>query len=581
MFRSPFLSLAFKECNRTGSSYMKHSARIVRSYNPYAADCQLSQWSKWTSCFPSDGLKHRYRRLLQPAKFGGETCIYHLWDEEACTIDKLAPKDNCGGDFMCEETGRCINRRLLCNGERDCRDESDETGCQDVENESFCSDLFPIPGAENAVQGFNALTQETVNSVLDPQFFGGYCEYVYNGEWRGLKYDSVCENLYYSDDEKYFRKPYNFHLYRFLPYADSGISTEFYDDALDVFNAIKSESSSSFGVTLSISVVELGLNAQKEAMFLKNISQYTEKDVGFIRVSTKITTAHFKMRRNNLVLDEDMYLSLMELPDEYNYGLYAKFINDYGTHYIISGTFGGIFEYILVVNKELMKKAEITSSAVGSCIGASLGLKFNNEEEESALTFRASMNYQSCNKEGHQGIEKDEIAAAIKDILPRVRGGDMESSGRLSNIMDAKAYRYWGRSLKHSPALIDFELQPIYELLHRSKLHHIQTKAQNLRRAWEEYIIEFNACRCGPCQNNGEPILDGHNCICKCPVGYDGLACEKTNRKVGPTHGRWSCWTQWSECKSGSRMRTRECNNPAPKDGGIGCVGKNVQTMPC
>jgi complement component 8 subunit alpha len=74
-----------------------------------------------------------------------------------------------------------------------------------------------------------------------------------------------------------------------------------------------------------------------------------------MRVSTKIQTAQFKMRRNNIVLDEGMLQSLMELPEQFNYGMYAKFINDYGTHYITSGTMGGIYEYVMVLDKEKMK----------------------------------------------------------------------------------------------------------------------------------------------------------------------------------------------------------------------------------
>lgn len=80
------------------------------------------------------------------------------------------------------------------------------------------------------------------------------------------------------------------------------------------------------------------------------------QEVGFIRGVTKVQTARFKMRRDNIVLDEDVLLSLRELPDTYNYGMYAKFINDYGTHFMTSGTMGGIFEYILVINKEEMRR---------------------------------------------------------------------------------------------------------------------------------------------------------------------------------------------------------------------------------
>lgn len=63
---------------------------------------------------------------------------------------------------------------------------------------------------------YNVLTGEFVESVLDSKYFGGKCEYVYNGEWRKFIYDSFCENLHYRDDEKNYRKPYNFHTYRFV-----------------------------------------------------------------------------------------------------------------------------------------------------------------------------------------------------------------------------------------------------------------------------------------------------------------------------------------------------------------------------
>lgn len=77
---------------------------------------------------------------------------------------------------------------------------------------------------------------------------------------------------------------------------------------------------------------------------------------GFMRIFTKVQTAHFKMRRDNIVLDEGMLQSLTELPEQYDYGPYSKFINDYGTHYVTSGWMGGIYEYFLVLDKEQMVK---------------------------------------------------------------------------------------------------------------------------------------------------------------------------------------------------------------------------------
>lgn len=75
------------------------------------------------------------------------------------------------------------------------------------------------------------------------------------------------------------------------------------------------------------------------------------------------------------------------------------------------------------------------------------------------------------------------------------------------------------------------QLQPIHEILRRSNIGNMETKRQNLKRALEEYLLEFNACRCGPCQNNGEPVLVGDTCFCQCRPGYRGPACEQTERR--------------------------------------------------
>uniref|UniRef100_UPI00398F5577 complement component C8 alpha chain n=1 Tax=Pristiophorus japonicus TaxID=55135 RepID=UPI00398F5577 len=555
-----------------------HSSRKIRSSVPL--DCQLGQWAPWIICSPCETKKSRFRNLLRPAIFGGSRCIGSLWEEVTCqTSEQCVSVNTCGDQFQCN-SGRCIKRRLLCNGERDCEDAADEDICESDDPyaiRTFCSDLFSIPGIQATMIGYNILTNEIGSPVLDSGY-GGYCEYVYNGDWRELRYDSECEHLYYNDDEKYYRKPYNLFIYRFEAIADSGFTVEVYKDVYHLMTAMRNDLSFDFGISLQVLALKTKFNFGLDLTFIRNLTKFVGKGFHFVRVRTKIQTAHFKMRRYNLVLAEDMLQSLMKLPDEYNYGMYSKFLADYGTHYYASGTMGGVFEFIMVLNKEVLAESGVTAFKAGVCIAASLGLVMSYE----VVDLSSSVKGKVCKNVYNNESPSSKLSRLIEDIIPRVHGGDLKSSGALQGqgIPDVKKYRHWGKSLKYLPAIIDFEIMPIYDLVSRSNLHSVEIKQQHLKRATGEYLAEFHPCRCPVCYNNGKAVLFNNVCSCDCLPGYEGKACQETKRKE-LTDGNWGCWSGWSPCQSGSKQRTRNCNHPPPKGGGVTCLGKNTQTQYC
>ncbi|XP_056148689.1 complement component C8 alpha chain isoform X2 [Lampris incognitus] len=434
--------------------------RRARAVNkPIPINCKLGAWSSWSPCNSCTDKKHRFRYLERPSQFGGSDCVDKLWNTFTCpraTTECLEP-DYCEESFTCKGTGRCISQSLRCNGEPDCEDDSDEEGCERVTSrDDKCSTLQPIPGAKRGVQGYNVLTNEFMDPVLDQKYYGGQCEYVYNGEWKKFGYESFCENLHLNEEDKNFRKPYNYHYYRFMAQAASEGSNEYYEDLVDLVKARKKESSSNGGFTVGISYVEVGLKGSSEAKFLTNMTQHNAQDLGFIRLQSQVQTANFKIRSDKLMLHDDLYVSLMELPEQYNFGTYSQFFDTFGTHYVTEGTMGGTLEYIAAVNKTSMLKLGVKGQQVGSCIGATLGISKTISKSVSAdLTLRAN----GCGKTGEYDTVKGAHLDIIEDSVTIVKGGITESSSTLLAIRDPDTYRKWGETLKYNPTLIEFEAQ--------------------------------------------------------------------------------------------------------------------------
>uniref|UniRef100_A0A3B3ZWX6 MACPF domain-containing protein n=1 Tax=Periophthalmus magnuspinnatus TaxID=409849 RepID=A0A3B3ZWX6_9GOBI len=573
---SPAVSIS--EVSKSGNTTASRTgtAVILRARDasiPVSVNCKLGRWSSWSPCNACTDKTFRARRMEKPSQFGGTKCHETLWEKQRCpdAYEACMVIDYCGDKFTCNSTGRCISQSLRCNDEKDCGDDSDEHHCTETHpREDYCSSLLSIPGAKHGIQGYNILTGQFVDPVLEPHYFGESCEYVYNGEWNKFTYDALCEKLSYNSAEKNFRKPYNYHTYQFVAEATSEGTDEYYEDVASLLRARKTENSAHFGVSVGVMYVEVGLSASVETQFVKNISQYKQQELGFVRLFSKIQTALFKMRSSNLMLHEDMLLDLMALPEVYDYGRYSQFINTYGTHFVTEGSMGGTLESVVVINKTNTEKSILNSHLLGGCLGASIGLA---APLKGAGELGLKVEGQECRKRG--GVD-------IKDTLSLVNGGVTVSAGGVMVIKDSDTYRKWGATLKYHPVLIDYEVMPIFELVRRStSVDHVGQRLANLERGFDEYLQEFNPCRCAPCLHRGFPILYGTSCTCECRAGYEGEACEKTNRPDRRTDGAWSCWGPWTACTLSRKTRSRTCNNPPPSQGGATCLGSSSQSRMC
>ncbi|XP_072306545.1 SCO-spondin [Eucyclogobius newberryi] len=101
------------------------------------------------------------------------------------------------------------------------------------------------------------------------------------------------------------------------------------------------------------------------------------------------------------------------------------------------------------------------------------------------------------------------------------------------------------------------------------------------RTCGAESVSRYRSCRCP------EPKEGGATCPDKQEV-HNGVGVQIQRHPCPvisfcPVHGAWSPWSVWSECNGcqGSSMRTRQCNSPPSRFGGLPCIGESRQSRGC
>ncbi|XP_070960618.1 SCO-spondin [Oncorhynchus clarkii lewisi] len=96
-----------------------------------------------------------------------------------------------------------------------------------------------------------------------------------------------------------------------------------------------------------------------------------------------------------------------------------------------------------------------------------------------------------------------------------------------------------------------------------------------------EWVSRYRSCGCP------EPKAGGAPCQGEQEVhGGVGAQIQRQPCPVVtfcPVHGSWSLWSGWSECDGceGVSVRTRECNSPPARFGGLPCHGESRQSRGC
>ncbi|XP_017751491.1 PREDICTED: complement component C6 [Rhinopithecus bieti] len=541
-------------------------------------NCLLGDFGPWSDCDPCVEKQSKVRSVLRPSQFGGQPCTEPLVAFQPCIPSKLCKIEeaDCKNKFRCD-SGRCIARELECNGENDCGDNSDERDCG--RTKAVCARKYnPIPSVQLIGNGFHFLAGEPRGEVLDNSFTGG-----------------ICKTVKSSRTSNPYRVPANLENVGFeVETAEDDLKTDFYKDLTSLGHnenqqgSFSSHGGSSFSVPIFYSS-KRSENINHNSAFKQAIQASHKKDSSFIRIHKVMKVLNFTTKAKDLYLSDVFLKALNHLPLEYNSALYSRIFDDFGTHYFTSGTLGGVYDLLYQFSSEELKNSGLTEEEAKHCVRIETKKRVLFAKR-TKVEHRCTTNKLSEKHEGNSTLLAAYpvfILQGAEKSISLIRGGRSEYAAALawekgSSGLEEKTFSDWLESVKENPAVIDFELAPIVDLVRNIPC--AVTKRNNLRKAFQEYAAKFDPCQCAPCPNNGRPTLSGTECLCVCQSGTYGENCERRSPdyKSNAVDGHWGCWSSWSTCDATyKRSKTRECNNPAPERGGKRCEGEKRQEEDC
>ncbi|KAK1151938.1 perforin-1-like [Acipenser oxyrinchus oxyrinchus] len=219
-------------------------------------------------------------------------------------------------------------------------------------------------------------------------------------------------------------------------------------------------------------------------------------------------------------IKQEFLEALALLPNRYNKKTkpsYRSFINTYGTHFIKHVQIGGKIRSITSIKTCLASVMKLSMSAVKDCLDAEVSATIGQAAKVKAETHHCKSLKKNLNN-------KQSFHDSFNDRQTEITGGKTTSGDLLfSSSTNPSAYQEWMESLKTTPDMVSYALEPLHNLI-RFK----GPVKEHLKKALVEYILGkglqrscSGKCSLGARSNMG----DSCSCVCHSGAGINSMCC--------------------------------------------------------
>ncbi|XP_033853990.2 perforin-1-like [Acipenser ruthenus] len=376
-----------------------------------------------------------------------------------------------------------------------------------------CKEAEFVPGYNLAGEGFDIVKMERK---------GAYVINVNN--WKRKDGTcTLCKNPFLNNVAQ--KLPMTVVDWRLLPKCSSKISSTVHQSSESLVNASTSSIENNWSTELGISSLKGSGNlmlAGSHSRLAEYSMQKTKSDK--FSFTSHETSCRFYSYR---VVDEprlhrEFANTAKKLPCDYNgqtKQLYYKLIDTYGTHYIKKVQLGGKVKATTSIKTCKTSLDGLTVNDVKDCLDVEIEATVPGK---ATVDMKAKVHH--CQELKKKSNNKQSFHDSFNDRQTEITGGKATSGDLLfSSSSDPSAYQEWMESLKTTPDMVSYALEPLHNLI-RFK----GPVKDNLKKALVEYILGKGLQRScsGKCETGARSNLgDTCSCVCHSGAGVNSMCC--------------------------------------------------------